>query len=123
MGVVSSVFSFIRTYAFDLLGERVMLMLRSELFTSFLGKDVEFYDTNKSGELMSRITSDTTIVQNAASDSISVLVRNVIQFIGSFVILWVITYELTLIMFAIVPPLVITIALFIVRFKKYSKEY
>lgn len=100
-----------------------MLMLRSELFTSFLKKDVEFYDANKSGELMSRITSDTTIVQNAASDSLSVLVRNVIQFIGSFVILWVITYELTLIMFGIVPPLVITIALFIVRFKKYSKEY
>lgn len=62
MGIVSSIFSFIRTYAFDLLGERVMLQLRSELFTSFLNKDVEFFDANKSGELMSRISSDTSIV-------------------------------------------------------------
>ncbi|EAR85633.2 ABC-type multidrug transport system, ATPase and permease component (macronuclear) [Tetrahymena thermophila SB210] len=123
LGVFSAIFSFVRGYSFNILGEKVMLKLRSELFDKFVQKDVEFYDVNKSGELMSRITSDTAIVQSAASDSLSILLRNIIQFIGSFIILWIISYELTMILFIIVPPLIIGIAVFIRLFKKYSKLY
>jgi len=77
-GIVSGVFSFIRGYSFNLLGEKVMLELRSELFEKFIEKDIEFFDRNKSGELMSRISSDTSIIQSAASDSLSMLLRNFI---------------------------------------------
>lgn len=75
---VSAVFSFVRGISFNLLGERVILDLRTDLFKNFLSKDIAFYDKNKSGELMSRISSDTATVQSAASDSLSMLIRNFI---------------------------------------------
>lgn len=48
-----------------------MYNVRNDLYCKILNKDTEFFDQNKSGELMSRITSDTTLLQSAASDNIS----------------------------------------------------
>lgn len=48
-----------------------MYEVRNDLYGKILTKDTEFFDVNKSGELMSRITSDTTLLQSAASDNIS----------------------------------------------------
>ncbi len=48
-----------------------MLDLRTELFDNFINKDTEFYDRNKTGELISRISSDTSKVEGACSDNIS----------------------------------------------------
>ena len=61
----------IRGFSLNLLGEKIMLTIRTELYDKFLYKDTEFFDVNKSGELMSRITSDTALLQSAASDNLS----------------------------------------------------
>jgi ABC-type multidrug transport system fused ATPase/permease subunit len=60
--LVVAIFSFIRGATYNLLGEKVVLEMRNSLFTSLLHKDIEFYDRNRSGELISRITSDVTLV-------------------------------------------------------------
>jgi len=54
--------SMIRGLSLSLLGEKVMLEIRSELYDKLLYKDTEFFDIHKSGELMSRITSDTALI-------------------------------------------------------------
>lgn len=60
--VLSGLFSFIRGICFNLLGEKIIYELRTELYKTFLFKDIEYFDINKSGELMSRITSDCTLI-------------------------------------------------------------
>ncbi len=62
VAVLSGVFSFIRGVCFNLLGEKIIYELRTELYITFLYKDIEYFDVNKSGELMSRITSDCTLI-------------------------------------------------------------
>lgn len=52
----------VRGYCFNFLGEKVMYDLRRDVFNSFILKDTAFFDTNKSGELMSRITSDIAVL-------------------------------------------------------------
>lgn len=58
MAVIGAIFTFLRGSCFNLLGEKVLLNVRTDIYDSFIVKDTEFYDVNKSGELMSRISSD-----------------------------------------------------------------
>lgn len=62
VNLVGGIFTFVRGYSFNILGEKVMYVVRNELFGKIVKKDVEFFDVNKSGELMSRITSDTSLL-------------------------------------------------------------
>lgn len=121
--VVASVFAFTRASAYNVLGEKVTLDLRNELFSKLVSKDIEFFDHNRSGELISRLTSDISVIQSGASDTISILLRNLIQFIGSLGLLWFISWKLTLLLIAVIPPFVILVGVFIVQYKKYTKIY
>jgi ABC-type multidrug transport system fused ATPase/permease subunit len=59
---VTGVFSFVRGFCYNLVGEKVMKDLRHELFGSIMSKDVEFFDNRKTGELISRLGSDTATI-------------------------------------------------------------
>ncbi|KRX09072.1 P-loop containing nucleoside triphosphate hydrolase [Pseudocohnilembus persalinus] len=102
---------------------KVMYVVRNELFNKIVKKDVQFFDVNKSGELMSRITSDTSLLQSAASDNISMFLRQIVQLLGSTVFLFVLSYKLTLYMFAIVPVVAIIVLIFIKFYKKFTVQY
>lgn len=97
--------------------------MRKDLFTKLVGKDISYYDQNKTGELISRLTSDITVVQSAASDNLSMLIRNLLQFLGSLVFLFIISWKLTTLII-ILTPIISFAMLFIIKImKKYSKEY
>lgn len=118
-----AVSSSIRGYSFNVIGEKVMILLRLDLFKNLIEKDINYYDINKSGELVSRLTSDIGVVQNAASDNLSMFLRNVIQLFGSLAFLWVISWPLT-VCILIATPLISIILLLIVRvLKRLKKEY
>ncbi|XP_051912531.1 ABC transporter B family member 1-like [Hippocampus zosterae] len=97
------VFGGCRGLCFNLLGERVMLDLRKELFAALVQKDIHFYDVNKSGDLTSRLASDISVVQSAASDNLSILARNLLQFMGSLVLLWLISWKMTVLILCMAP--------------------
>lgn len=78
MFATAAIFGFVRGTSYNLIGEKVVIEIRNELFEKLLEKDVEFYDQNRSGELVSRITSDVSLIQSAASDTISMLIRNLV---------------------------------------------
>ena len=63
--------TFIQTALFGLTGERIGNSLRKTLFGSLINKDVEFYDSNRTGELISRISSDTQVVQEGLTTSVA----------------------------------------------------
>ena len=65
------------------LGERVVADLRTDVFAHLTRLDAAFYDTAKSGELVSRLTADTTQMKSAFGSSASIALRNLFMFIGA----------------------------------------
>jgi ATP-binding cassette subfamily B protein len=80
---VLAVASGLRYYLVMTLGERVVADLRSDVFKHLLRLDAAFYDTARSGELVSRLTADATQIKSAFGSSASVALRNVFMFIGA----------------------------------------
>ena len=95
---VGGVFSFLRGWLFTLAGERVVARLRKNLFAHLLAMDITFYDNNKTGELMNRLSSDTTVVQNTATVNISMALRFSVQVLASLVMIFTYSWKLSLTM-------------------------
>ncbi len=80
---VLAVASSTRYYLVMTIGERVVADLRSRLFTHLATLDAQFYDTAKAGEIVSRLTSDSTQIKSAFGSSASVALRNIVLFLGA----------------------------------------
>ena len=76
-----------RYYFVMTLGERVVADLRNDLFAHLVSLDANFYDTAKTGELLSRLTADTTQLKAAFGSSASVALRNFFMFLGAIVMM------------------------------------
>ncbi|HEV3248618.1 MAG TPA: ABC transporter transmembrane domain-containing protein [Beijerinckiaceae bacterium] len=72
-----------RYYLVITLGERIVADVRTEVFTHLTGLEPAFFDANYSGEIISRLTADTTQIKSAFGASASVLLRNLVLFVGS----------------------------------------
>lgn len=94
----------LRFALFTSAGERVVTRLRQELFEHLLAQEIAFFDERKTGELLSRLSSDTTLVQNAVSVNISMGLRFAAQVVGGVVFLFYTSPALTLVMLGVVPP-------------------
>ena len=97
--------SSLRYMLFTRSGERVVARLRKDLYASILRQEVAFFDERKTGELTSRLASDTSVLQNAVSVNVSMALRNIATALGALVLIWVISWRLTLVMLAVVPPI------------------
>lgn len=73
--IVGGFFSFVRGYLFTLAGERVVARLRRRLFARLVQQDIGFFDSNQTGELMNRLSSDTMVIQNAVTINVSMGLR------------------------------------------------
>jgi ATP-binding cassette subfamily B protein len=72
-----------RYYLVITLGERIVADLRADVFTHLTGLEPAFFDANHSGEIISRLTADTTQIKSAFGASASVLLRNLVLFVGA----------------------------------------
>lgn len=104
---VGALFTALRSYWFTVAGERVVARLRRKLYDSLVGQDIAFFDHHRTGELTNRLAADTTVVQNAATVNISMLLRFGVTAVGSLIIMLFISWRLTLVMLALVPVAVI----------------
>ncbi len=73
----------VRYYLVATLGERVVADLRRDVYAHLTGLDASFYDTARTGELISRLTADTTQIKAAFGSSASIALRNLFMFVGS----------------------------------------
>jgi ATP-binding cassette, subfamily B (MDR/TAP), member 9 len=94
---------FFRSLCFNLMSERVTVKMKNEVFSKIVNNDIEFFDCKKTGELISRLDSDIATVKWSASGNFSELLRNLIACIGSFALLFSLSWKLTLITLGIVP--------------------
>lgn len=95
--------SFIRFYLVSWLGERVSADLRTAVFSNLLGIQPSFYEKNHAGEIMSRLTTDTTLLQTLIGSSVSLAARSALTLIGALVMMSITNLKLTLIMLVGVP--------------------
>jgi ABC transporter fused permease/ATP-binding protein len=120
--LVQGIASSLRYFLFTLAGERIVMNLRKNLYTKILAQDISFFDFNRTGDLMSRLSSDATILQSAVSVNISMAVRNLASSIGGLAMMIYTSPILSITMLIVVPPIGLGVAFFGRRIRAYSKK-
>jgi ATP-binding cassette subfamily B protein len=113
--------SSIRYFLVMWLGERVVADLRSDVFAHLTRLSPSFYDSAKSGEILSRLTADTTQIKSAFGASASLAMRNTIMFTGAAVMMVVTSPRLSVIVLAAIPVILIPVLGFGRKVRKRSR--
>jgi ABC-type multidrug transport system fused ATPase/permease subunit len=111
-----------RSLLFNILGQRVVNSLRSNLFSTLIQKPIAFFDSNRSGDLVSRLSADTLLIQDAISIKLSVFVRYTFQVIVGIAMMLSISVKLTATILLILPPLIFSSVVLGKKLKQLSKE-
>lgn len=120
--ILQGITSSVRYFLFTLSGERIVLKLRQRLFKNLMAQEVSFFDFHRTGELMSRLASDCTTLQNTVSVNISQGLRNLGQVIGGLGFMFYTSWQLTSIMFVLIPPIALFAALYGKKIRVHSKN-
>jgi ATP-binding cassette subfamily B protein len=107
IGLVLALASAARFYAVNWLGERVVADVRSAVFRHLLALGPAFYETTHSGEVMSRLTADTTQIKAAAGTAMSQALRNLIMLAGALTMMFITSVELSLLVLFAIPAIVL----------------
>lgn len=112
VGVGLGLFSAARFYMVSWLGERITADLRTAVYGHVLKQSPEFFETTQTGEVLSRLTTDTTLVQTVVGSSLSMGLRNTVMGLGALVMLvitnpYVMSYVLGIMLMALLPALLI----------------
>jgi len=107
IGVVLAIASAARFYFVNWLGERVVADLRADVFRHLSKLGPGFYETTHSGEVMSRLTADTTQIKAAAGTALSQALRNLIMLIGALTMMIVTSPQLSLLVLVAIPAIVL----------------
>jgi ATP-binding cassette subfamily B protein len=118
MGIASAT----RFYLVTWIGERVVADVRSRVFSHVLSLSPHFFETTRTGEVLSRLTADTTLVQTVIGSSASFALRNLLMALGSLVMMAITSPKLTGLCLVGVPLVVAPIILFGRRVRKLSRE-
>ncbi len=112
----------LRYYLVTRLGERVVADIRRALFDRVLGMSPAFFERIMTGEVLSRITTDTTLILSVIGSSVSVALRNVLMLFGGLILLFLTSAKLTGLVLLIVPAIVVPIIVLGRRLRLLSKE-
>lgn len=120
LGIQSLAAAF-RYYLFTLAGERTVKRIRSKLFDKLLEQEIGYFDGQKTGDLMSRINSDSTVLQNTLSVNISMILRNLAGAVGGLLFLFFTSWKLAILLLIVLPPLALLAASFGGKVRKISR--
>jgi len=104
------------------LGERVVADIRKAVFDRVIGMSPSFYEKIMTGEVLSRITTDTTLILSVIGSSISIALRNVLIFLGGLVLMLLTSAKLTGLVLLIVPAVIVPILVLGRRLRVLSRE-
>jgi len=119
---VQSIFSFFRVWLFALVSERSMRDIRLALYSRMVRLPMTFFDKRRTGELISRITSDVSMLQDTFSVTLAELFRQVVTLVAGVIFLMVNTPKLTIFMLATFPVLVVIAMVFGKFIRTLSKK-
>ena len=109
-----------RFYFVNRLGERVVADLRQRIYAHVLGLDQAYFLHMRTGEVLSRLTTDTAIVETMVGINSSIALRNLLTMLGALVLMAVVSVKLTLAVLLVVPIVLVPLILFGRRVRKLS---
>ncbi|WP_462156714.1 ABC transporter transmembrane domain-containing protein [Pseudoalteromonas sp. GB56] len=119
---VMAVGIFCRFYLMSWLGERVSSDIRKAVFARIVALHPSYFEENRSGEIMSRLTTDTTLLQSIVGSSLSMALRSSLMLIGGIIMLFITNVKLTLIVLLCVPAVLLPMKLFGRRVRKLASS-
>ncbi|RRC96731.1 ATP-binding cassette domain-containing protein [Amphritea balenae] len=122
MAVLMACGTFIRFYLVSWLGERVTADIRQSVFDNVISLHPSYFETNRSGEIMSRLTTDTTLLQSIIGSSFSMALRSIVTTSGALIMLFVTNIKLSMIIVAGVPLILLPILIFGRRVRALARK-
>jgi len=113
--------TFARFYFVSWLGERVVADLRQAVFDRILSFHRGFFETTKTGEVLSRLTTDTTLLQSVIGSSASIALRSMLNLVGGIIMMFITNLSLTTIVLVVMPVVIVPILTFGRRVRKLSR--
>ena len=104
--------SFVQTYLLGVVGERVVAQLRGELFGRLISLSLDFHSAHRVGELVSRLSSDVTLVRTMLTQTVTSLLSSSIGLIGSVIILFTLSPTLLFVVLLLAPALIVVAIVF-----------
>ena len=111
----------LRFYLVSRLGERVIADVRAAVFAHVAGMSPAFFEKVMTAEVLTRLTTDTSVVQSVVGSTASIALRNILLFIGGFVLMLITSLKLTALTALLVPLVVVPILLLGRRVRKLSR--
>ncbi|MHA6690775.1 ABC transporter transmembrane domain-containing protein [Devosia sp. A449] len=118
MGIASGA----RFYFISSLGEKVLADLREAVFTHLLGLDTHYFDTNRVGELTSRLNGDVNVIRSAVGSSFSLALRSLVTIIGALVMMMLTSPVLTIAVAVLVPCILFPLIAYSRRLRGMSRK-
>uniref|UniRef100_A0A7N5KNB4 ABC-type oligopeptide transporter ABCB9 n=1 Tax=Ailuropoda melanoleuca TaxID=9646 RepID=A0A7N5KNB4_AILME len=122
LAIGSSFAAGIRGGIFTLIFARLNIRLRNRLFRSLVSQEMSFFDENRTGDLISRLTSDTTMVSDLVSQNINIFLRNTVKVTGVVVFMFSLSWQLSLVTFMGFPIIMMVSDIYGKYYKRLSKE-
>lgn len=119
---VFGIFAALRYYLIAWLGERVVADLRSNVYARVIRMDPAFFEITRTGEVLSRLTADTTLVQSIAGVGISITLRSAVTLVGSLVLLILTSPFLTALILVLMPAVVVPLIVLGRRVRRLSRD-
>ena len=124
LGVVGvlALASFARFYFVSSIGERLVADIREDVFTKVIHMHMAFFETTRTGELLSRMTADTTLLQSVFTGTFSVAIRNGLLILGGTTLLLITSGKLTGMVFLMLPAVIVPIVILGRKVRFWSRE-
>ncbi len=124
LGVVAvlAAATFARYYLVTWLGERIVADIRGAVYGHVIGLSPSFFETMRTGEVLSRLTADTTLIQTVVGSTASIALRNVLMFLGGSVLLIIASPKLTGLVFVLLPVVILPIIIFGRKVRRLSRD-
>jgi len=122
VAVVLGIATAARFYMVSWIGERVTADIRNAVYAHVVTQSPEFFETTQTGEVLSRLTTDTTLIQAVVGTSISLALRNILLFVGGLVMLFITSPLLSSIIIVMLVLVILPIILFGRRVRKLSRD-
>ncbi|RZO83217.1 MAG: ATP-binding cassette domain-containing protein [Oceanococcus sp.] len=121
VAAVMAVATALRYYWVTWIGERLIADLRQDVYTHVLSMSPVFFETTRTGEVLSRLTTDTTLIQTVIGSSVSIVLRNVLLFFGGLLMLMVTSPTLTMMILLLIPIVLVPILVYGRKVRELSR--
>jgi subfamily B ATP-binding cassette protein MsbA len=120
--VLRFAFGYVQRFNLDYAGERIVIDLREQVYGHLHSLSISFFNERRSGEILSRLASDVTLVRTALTNNIAAVLSQTVTLVGALAIVIALNWRMTLFILALAPPMAVLAALFGIYVRRKSTD-